>query len=76
VPGAGRRRAGAGCGVWCRRSRRGDIYTVAGDGTAGYAGDGPATGAWLDQPGGVAVEGNGNLVIADTGNGRIRVMTG
>jgi hypothetical protein len=55
----------------------GDIYTIAVNGTEGFAGDGgPATSAWLNQPGGVAVESNGSLVIADTGNGRIRVVTG
>jgi trimeric autotransporter adhesin len=53
----------------------GDIYTVAGDGGAGFAGDGgPATSAELNSPGGVAVDGMGNLVIADTGNHRLRVV--
>ena len=53
----------------------GDIYTVAGDGTAGYSGDGgPATAAALSSPTGVAVDGAGNLVIADQGNCRIRVV--
>jgi hypothetical protein len=51
-----------------------DIYTVAGDGTAGFSGDGgPATGAELDFPNAVAVDGAGNLVIADSGNNRVRV---
>jgi trimeric autotransporter adhesin len=53
----------------------GDIYTVAGDGTQGYSGDGgPATSAELNNPGGVAVDGAGNLVIADGGNDRVRVV--
>ena len=53
----------------------GDIYTVAGNGTLGFAGDGgPATAAELNQPGGVAIDGSGNLVISDTGNQRIRVV--
>ena len=53
----------------------GDIYTVAGDGSAGFAGDnGPANAAELNQPGGVAIDGSGNLVIADTYNNRIRVV--
>src|SRR4029077_6688673 len=52
----------------------GDIYTVAGDGTQGCSGDGgPATSAELAYPRGVAVDGAGNLVIADTLNNRIRV---
>jgi hypothetical protein len=51
----------------------GDIYTVAGGGTS--LGDGgPATSAGLSAPEGVAVDGTGNLVIAQTGNGRIRVV--
>jgi trimeric autotransporter adhesin len=54
----------------------GDIYTVAGDGTAGYSGDGgPATSAELDRPYGVAVDGSGNLVIADTWNGLVRLVS-
>src|SRR6202034_1186892 len=53
----------------------GHIYTVAGDGTAGGSGNGgPATDAELNDPQGVAVDGAGNLVIADTGNQKIRVV--
>ncbi len=53
----------------------GDIYGVAGTGHPGYAGDGGrATAAQLTLPGGVAVDAAGNLVIADTGNNRIRVV--
>ena len=53
----------------------GDIYTVAGTGTGGFSGDGgPATTAELQNPQGVAVDHAGNLLIADTGNNRIRVM--
>jgi secreted PhoX family phosphatase len=52
-----------------------DIYTVAGNGTGGFSGDGgPATSAELASPGGVAVDGAGNLLIADTGNQRVRVV--
>ncbi len=55
----------------------GDIYTIAGDGTAGYTGDGgPATSAMLDGPQGVTVDAAMNLVIADTGNSVIRVVAG
>jgi uncharacterized protein (TIGR03437 family) len=52
------------------------ITTVAGTGAAGSAGDeGPAAAAQLDEPGGIAVEDDGNLFIADTGNHRIRQVT-
>jgi secreted PhoX family phosphatase len=58
-----------------RAMTAGDIYTVAGNGTAGFAGDGgPATSAKLRDPAGVAVDGAGNLVIADSGNSRVRVV--
>src|SRR5437773_840096 len=51
----------------------GTITTVAGTGTGGFSGDGgPATAAELSGPRGVAVDGAGNLFIADTGNSRIR----
>ena len=51
----------------------GDIYTVAGDGTPGFSGDGgPATAAELNEPAGVALDAAGDLLIADTSNGRIR----
>jgi sugar lactone lactonase YvrE len=53
----------------------GIITTVAGNGAAGYSGDGgAATGACLDSPGGVAVDSSGNLYIADTLNQCIREM--
>ena len=53
----------------------GDIYTVAGNGRSGFSGDGgPATSAELNFPHGVAADGAGNLVIADLGNQRIRVV--
>ncbi|MGV9334965.1 hypothetical protein [Nocardia sp. NPDC003726] len=51
----------------------GVITTVAGTGTDGYDGDNqPAIDVDLDYPGGVAVDGSGNLYIADTGNKRVR----
>jgi DNA-binding beta-propeller fold protein YncE len=53
----------------------GHIYTVAGDGTAGFSGDGgPATSAELNFPAGTAVDAAGNLLIADAFNGRLRVV--
>ena len=51
----------------------GVITTVAGDGTQGFGGDsGAATAAQLNDPYGVALDGSGNLYIADTDNERIR----
>jgi hypothetical protein len=53
----------------------GDIYTVAGDGTFGFSGDGgPAISAEFRAPRGVAVDGSGNLVITDQFNNRVRVV--
>jgi hypothetical protein len=55
---------------------RGDIYTIAGNGTQGYSGDGgPATSAELD-PEGVAVDGGGDLLIADRPDDRVRLVAG
>jgi uncharacterized protein (TIGR03437 family) len=54
----------------------GIIATVAGNGTSGYSGDGgPAASAQLNSPSGVAVDGNGNLYIADQNNQRIRKVS-
>ena len=51
----------------------GTITTIAGSGASGFSGDGgPATAARLNSPADVAVDGSGNLYIADTGNDRIR----
>ncbi len=55
----------------------GDIYTIAGNGKAGFSGDGgPATSAELHFPMGVAANAAGNIAIADTVNNRIRMVTG
>ena len=51
----------------------GTIETVAGQGIPAFCGDtGPAISACLKHPGGVAADATGGLVIADTGNNRIR----
>lgn len=51
----------------------GIITTVAGTNSSGFSGDGgPAVAAKLAGPRAVAVDGAGNLFIADTGNNRIR----
>ena len=53
----------------------GDIYTIAGTGAQGFSGDGgPATSAGLAVPDSVAVDAAGNLVIADYGDNRVRVV--
>jgi sugar lactone lactonase YvrE len=52
---------------------KGVISTYAGTGTAGYSGDGSAaTNAQLSSPSSVAVDGSGNLYIADKGNNVVR----
>jgi sugar lactone lactonase YvrE len=54
----------------------GAITTVAGTGEEGYSGDGsPATSASLCWADGVALDGAGNLYIADAGNNRIRKVS-
>ena len=54
----------------------GTITTIAGTGVAGYTGDGAAaTSAQIWHPNGVAVDGKGNLYIADTLNSRVRIVT-
>ena len=52
------------------------IYSVAGNGSAGYQGDGGlATVAGLNSPSGTAFDHAGNLYIADTYNNRVRKIT-
>ena len=54
----------------------GIIHTIAGTGTAGFGGDGgPATGAMLDGPAGLFLDGSGALYFADSNNNRIRLLT-
>jgi sugar lactone lactonase YvrE len=51
----------------------GIISTAAGDGTAGYSGDGGlATSAELTNPQGVSVDADDSLYVADSNNNRIR----
>ena len=55
----------------------GKISTVAGNGGAGYSGDsGKATAASLYHPQSVAFDAAGNFYIADTGNNRLRKVSG
>src|SRR5579871_348566 len=54
----------------------GQIATVAGTGTAGGAGENtPAATAQLNGPAGVAADYYGDILIADTGNQRVREIT-
>ena len=51
------------------------VFTFAGTGEAGAGGDGGlATEAQLSEPHGLALDGSGNLYVADSGNQRIRVI--
>jgi uncharacterized protein (TIGR03437 family) len=51
----------------------GRLVTVAGTGFPGFVNDGrSATSATLNKPAGIAFDRSGNLLIADTGNHRIR----
>ncbi|MEA2828414.1 MAG: trimeric autotransporter adhesin [Actinomycetota bacterium] len=60
-----------------RVDRAGVITTVAGTGVRGFAGDGgPATNADLSVLGGIAVDGPGDLLVADYQSGRVRKVTG
>ena len=52
------------------------ITTVVGTGIEGFSGDGgPATTAVLDEPSGLAIDDAGDLLIADTRNHRIRLVS-
>ena len=67
------------CDTGNNRIRRvdtgGTITTVAGNGGAGFSGDGgPATSAMLFAPSDVAVDTKGNIYIADRINARIRIV--
>ncbi len=55
----------------------GDIYTIAGTGAQGFSGDGgQATSATLHYPQGVTVDGSGNVLVTDSGNNRVRMISG
>jgi uncharacterized protein (TIGR03437 family) len=54
----------------------GVLALVAGNGISGFAGDGgTATSAELANPAGLALDGAGNLYVADSGNNRIRQIS-
>jgi sugar lactone lactonase YvrE len=61
--------------VWMVAAGTGNMTVLAGTGVTGNSGDGgQATAAQLADPSGVAMDKSGNLYIADSGNGRIRVV--
>src|SRR5260370_8044501 len=67
-------------GLLCLSAAHGQQYTIqtlAGAGFAGYVGDGgdPAA-AQLSSPNAVALDSKGSIYIADTGNQRIRMISG
>lgn len=53
----------------------GVISTIAGNGTAGYSGDGgPATSAQLSYPASVLADSSGNIYVSDLSNNAIRIL--
>jgi glucose/arabinose dehydrogenase len=52
----------------------GTVSTLAGSGRHGFA-DGAGAAAQFDRPTGVAVDGEGSIIIADYGNQRVRKLT-
>ncbi len=53
---------------------KGQVSTVAGQGTPGYA-DGDRNTALFDTPSGIVVANDNSLIIADTGNDRLRQIS-
>ena len=58
------------------RLPNGSLTSLAGNGQAGFGGDGgPASAAELDDPQGLAVSPGGTIYVADSDNNRIRKIT-
>jgi sugar lactone lactonase YvrE len=54
----------------------GSYQVVAGNGLTGFSGDGgPATGASLNNPSGIAADSAGNIYFSELGNARVRRVT-
>jgi sugar lactone lactonase YvrE len=63
---------------WIRKvtASTGVISTIAGNGSVGYSGDGgPATAAQFYYPVGVALDVAGNVYVADSNNGAVRMVS-
>ena len=59
-----------------RKVSKGVITTIAGNGQQGFSGDnGSAAKASFNDLGGMAVDPQGNIYVADSGNLRVRVLT-
>lgn len=58
-----------------RMALDGTVTTVAGTGSAGYSGDGPAPFVALNYPTALAADHQGNLYIADSGNHLVRKVS-
>ncbi len=62
-----------GHSIWRMNLADGILHHVAGTGKAGFSGDGePAKEARMNGPKGIAVDRNGNVVVADTENNAVR----
>jgi sugar lactone lactonase YvrE len=62
--------------VWRIGASDGVVVSVAGTGSRGYGGDGGlATSAILNEPGALRFDADGNLLIAEPGNLRVRKVT-
>ena len=67
--------AGATGTFYAMPMEAGDVYTLAGDGNRGFAGDGgPAASAELSFPAGITVDPSGNVIFADSANSVVRVV--
>lgn len=68
--------ADTGANVVRQLSASGVLTAIAGIGTEGFSGDSnPALSAQLNAPAGIAIGANGAILVADTGNNRIRGLT-
>ncbi|HET9847107.1 MAG TPA: transporter substrate-binding domain-containing protein [Candidatus Dormibacteraeota bacterium] len=53
----------------------GAVRRLGGDGRHGYSGDGgPATSARISEPSGLAIDQQGDIIFADAGNNRVRMI--